>query len=212
MVINVVDRACLRDSGSSIDVCAQSWINENNLLGEYVWLISPLDEVCHCLPLAKIKIKTSNGEFYTKATIKQDSCDDDLYILGNWTVELIESSEQGVQMINAVVTSSKENGLSLEREEGASDWGLHKSRGVLTKFVSPSEEREADSIEIPECDGGGEMSLTAVKSAEFMEEKGKWPDLQSLWDKAQGGVDKEFKIVNRKLVIVARTRQGKEIR
>ncbi|GFX55626.1 retrovirus-related Pol polyprotein from transposon 297 [Trichonephila clavipes] len=83
--INGIDRVCLRDSGSSIDVCSRSWINEHDLLGEYVWLKSPLDEICHCLPLAKIKIKTKKGEFYTKAAIKQDSSDNDLYLLGNRT-------------------------------------------------------------------------------------------------------------------------------
>ncbi|GFW29261.1 retrovirus-related Pol polyprotein from transposon 297 [Trichonephila clavipes] len=95
MEINGTDRVCLRDSGSSIDVCSRSWINEKDLLGEYVWLKSPLDEICHCLPLAKIKIKTKKGEFYTKAAIKQDSSDNDLYLLGNRTAELLESDEQG---------------------------------------------------------------------------------------------------------------------
>ncbi|GFU02235.1 retrovirus-related Pol polyprotein from transposon 412 [Trichonephila clavipes] len=104
MEINGIDRICLRDSGSSIDVCSRSWINENDLLDEYVWLKSPLDEICHCLPLAKIKIKTKKGEFYTKAAIKQDSSDNDLYLLGNRTAELLESNEQGVQLVNAVVT------------------------------------------------------------------------------------------------------------
>ncbi|GFW04655.1 uncharacterized protein TNCV_3897071 [Trichonephila clavipes] len=104
MEINGIDRVCLRDSRSSIGVCSRSWISENDLLCEYVWLKSPLDEICHCVPLAKIKIKTKKGEFYTKAAIKQDSCDNDLYLLGNRTAELIESSGQGVQMINAVVT------------------------------------------------------------------------------------------------------------
>ncbi|GFU66237.1 retrovirus-related Pol polyprotein from transposon 17.6 [Trichonephila clavipes] len=104
MKINGIDRVCLRDSGSSIDVCSRSWINENDLLGEYVWLKSPLDEICHCLPLAKIKIKTKKGEFYTKAAIKQDSSDNDLYLLGNRTAELLESDEQGVHLVNAVVT------------------------------------------------------------------------------------------------------------
>ncbi|GFU36182.1 retrovirus-related Pol polyprotein from transposon 297 [Trichonephila clavipes] len=102
MEINDIDRVCLRDSWSSIDVCSRSWINENDLLGEYVWLKSPLDEICHCLPLAKIKIKTKKGEFYTKAAIKQDSSD--LYLLGNRTAELLESDEQGVHLVNAVVT------------------------------------------------------------------------------------------------------------
>ncbi|GFW92936.1 retrovirus-related Pol polyprotein from transposon 17.6 [Trichonephila clavipes] len=107
MEINGIDRVCLRDSGSSIDVCSRSWINENDLLGEYVWLKSPLDEICHCLPLAKIKIKTKKGEFYTKAAIKQDTSDNDLYLLGNRTAELLESNEQGVQLVNAVVTRRK---------------------------------------------------------------------------------------------------------
>ncbi|GFU56319.1 hypothetical protein TNCV_582531 [Trichonephila clavipes] len=104
MEINGIDRVCLRDSGSSIDVCSRSWINEDDLLGEYVWLKSPLDEICHCLPLAKIKIKTKKGEFYTKAAIKQDSSDNDLYLLGNRTAELLKSDEQGEHLVNAVVT------------------------------------------------------------------------------------------------------------
>ncbi|GFT34236.1 uncharacterized protein NPIL_191461, partial [Nephila pilipes] len=58
MEINGIDRVCLRDTGSSIDVCARSWIKESDLLGVDVWLKNPLDDVCHCFPLAKIKIKT----------------------------------------------------------------------------------------------------------------------------------------------------------
>ncbi|GFX86066.1 hypothetical protein TNCV_2403621 [Trichonephila clavipes] len=97
MEINGIDRVCLRDSESSIDVCSRSWINEDDLLGEYVWLKSPLDEICHCLPLAKIKIKTKKGEFYTKAAIKQDSSDNDLYLLGNRTAELLGDVEEFVK-------------------------------------------------------------------------------------------------------------------
>ncbi|GFU24710.1 integrase catalytic domain-containing protein [Nephila pilipes] len=96
----------LRDSGSSIDVSARSWIRENDLLGEYVWLKSPLDDVCHCLPVAIIKIKTKRGEFYTKAVIKPDGRNDDPYLLDYQTAELIDSSEQDTQIINAVVTRS----------------------------------------------------------------------------------------------------------
>ncbi|GFV41529.1 retrovirus-related Pol polyprotein from transposon 297 [Trichonephila clavipes] len=121
MEINGIDRVCLRDSGSSIDVCSRSWLNENDLLGEYVWLKSPLDEICHCLPLAKIKIKTKKGEFYTKAAIKQDSSDNDLYLLGNRTAELLESDEQGVQLVNTVVTRSKQKRFSPEKEKEANE-------------------------------------------------------------------------------------------
>ncbi|GFX17082.1 hypothetical protein TNCV_4266081 [Trichonephila clavipes] len=117
MEINGIDRVCLRDSGSSIDVCSRSWINEDDLLGEYVWLKSPLDEICHCLPLDKIKIKTKKGEFYTKAAIKQDNSDNDLYLLGNRTAELLESDEQGVHLVNAVVTRSKQKDFPRERKK-----------------------------------------------------------------------------------------------
>ncbi|GFQ86851.1 retrovirus-related Pol polyprotein from transposon 17.6, partial [Trichonephila clavata] len=212
MEINGVDRVCLRDSGSAIDVCARSWINENDLLGEYVWVKSPLDEVCHCLPLAKIKITTKRGEFYTKAAIKQDKCDFDMYILGNRTAELIEASDQGVQLINAVVTRSKGICPSLERGKETSDGVLNENRAKLAEFVSPSEGEEKDSLEIPAFEEGGEMSLAELKGSEFIEEQRKCLDLKQLWDKAQTEGDTEFKIIRGRLVRVARTRRGEEIR
>ncbi|GFS70514.1 retrovirus-related Pol polyprotein from transposon 412 [Trichonephila clavipes] len=175
MEINGIDRVCLRDSGSSIDVCSRSWINKDDLLGEYVWLKSPLDEICHCLPLAKIKIKTKKGEFYTKAAIKQDSSDSDLYLLGNRTAELLETNEQGVHLVNAV---------------GGED----------------------DSFIIPVFEGEGGKSLAKVNGVEFKEEQRKCPDLKPLWDKAQTGIDKEFRVIRGKLVRVAKTKRGEEVR
>ncbi|GFQ96390.1 hypothetical protein TNCT_526881 [Trichonephila clavata] len=112
-------------------------------------------------------------------------------------------------MINMVVTRCKEKRLLLKEKRKRATGGC-MNPGVHPGF--PSEEGEADSLEILVFDGGGEMSLAAVKSAEFMEEQGKCPDLQPLWDKAQGGVDKEFEIINGKLVRVAITRRGEEIR
>ncbi|GFT71170.1 hypothetical protein TNCV_3001761 [Trichonephila clavipes] len=153
MEINGIDRVCLRDSGSSIDVCSRSWINENDLLGEYVWLKSPLDEICHCLPLAKIKIKTKKGEFYTKAAIKQDSSDNDLYLLGNRTAQLLESNEQGVQLVNAVVTRSKQKDFPLREKKEANEEELE-----LTDSP-PSEGGEDDSFIIPAFEGEGGKSL-----------------------------------------------------
>ncbi|GFT99917.1 retrovirus-related Pol polyprotein from transposon 17.6 [Nephila pilipes] len=154
MEINGVDRMCLRDSGSSIDVCARSWIKENDLLGEYVWLKSPLDDVCHCLPLANIKIKTKRDEFYTKAAIKLDGRSDDLYLLGNRMAELIDSSEQGIQLINAVMTRSAEKIHSTEvRKERISRGKVEP----LLKLVSPSEGKEEKEFEIPPFEGGKEI-------------------------------------------------------
>ncbi|GFU19761.1 retrovirus-related Pol polyprotein from transposon 412 [Trichonephila clavipes] len=205
MEINGIDRVCLRDSGSSIDVCSRSWINKDDLLGEYVWLKSPLDEICHCLPLAKIKIKTKKGEFYTKAAIKQDSSDNDLYLLGNRTAELLESDEQGVHLVNAVVTRSKHKRISPEKEKEANE-----AEFELTD--SPFEGGEDDSFIIPAFEGEGGKSLTKVNGVEFKEEQRKCPDLKPLWDKAQTGIDKEFRVIRGKLVRVAKTKREEEVR
>ncbi|GFW77156.1 hypothetical protein TNCV_2725861 [Trichonephila clavipes] len=134
MEINGINRVCLRDSGSFLDVSSWSWIKENDHLGEYVWLKSPLDEIYHCLPLAKIKIKMKKGEFYTKGAIKQDISDIDLYLLGNQTAELLESNEQGVQLVNAVVTRSKQKRFSPEKEKEANEDELNKGQLELTDF------------------------------------------------------------------------------
>ncbi|GFU18797.1 hypothetical protein TNCV_1085431 [Trichonephila clavipes] len=204
MEINGIDRVCLRDSGSSIDVCSRSWINEDDLLGEYVWLKSPLDEICHCLPLAKIKIKTKKGEFYTKAAIKQDSSDNDLYLLGNRTAELLETNEQGVHLVNAVVTRSKQKRFSPEKGKEANE--------AEFELTPPSEGGEDDSFIIPAFEGDGGKSLAKVKGVEFKEEQRKCPDLKPLWDKAQTGIDKEFRVIRGKLVRVAKTKRGEEVR
>ncbi|GFT57139.1 hypothetical protein NPIL_427751 [Nephila pilipes] len=103
MEINRVDRLCLKDHpGVSVHVVGSK---KMILLGEYVWLKSLLDYVCHCLVLAKIKIKTKRGEFYTKAAIKPDGRSDDSYLLDNRTAE-IKSREQGTPLINVVVARS----------------------------------------------------------------------------------------------------------
>ncbi|GFR21770.1 retrovirus-related Pol polyprotein from transposon 17.6 [Trichonephila clavata] len=177
--INGVERVCLRDSGSSIDLCARSWINENDFLGEYVWIKSPLDDVCHCLPLSKIKIKTKGGEYYTKAAIKLDSSADEPYLLGNRTAELIESSEKGVQMINAVVTrsASKEIGTNLPT--------ANSSPIENADQIPPSEVHEEEMLEIPQFDGMKEVCLANVTSSDIRSEQEKCRDLQVLWEKGK---------------------------
>ncbi|GFQ93284.1 retrovirus-related Pol polyprotein from transposon 17.6 [Trichonephila clavata] len=203
--INDVERVCLRDSGSSIDVCARSWINENDLLGEYVWLKSPLDDVCHCLPLAKIKIKTKGGEFYTKAAIKSNSSADEPYLLGNRTADLIGSSEKGVQMINAVVTrsASKEIGTNLHTANGSP---------IENADQIPPPEIHEEMLKIPQFDGMREFCLANVTSSDFRSEQEKCPDLQVLWEIARSGIDGELQKMKGKLVRVTRTKRGDEIR
>ncbi|GFT52159.1 uncharacterized protein NPIL_71771 [Nephila pilipes] len=156
MEINGVDRVCLRDSGSSIDVCARSWIKESDLLGEDVWLKSPLDDICHCFPLAKIKIKKNRGVIYTKAAIKPDGGSDDPYLLGNRTAELIDSSEQGMQLNNAIVTRSAEK---IHPTEVGKEIIARGQVNPPLKLVSPSEGKGEKKFEIPPFEGRKETIL-----------------------------------------------------
>ncbi|GFS73108.1 integrase_H2C2 domain-containing protein [Nephila pilipes] len=209
MEINGVDRVCLRDTGSSIDVCARSCIKENDLLGEGVWLKSPLDDVCHCFPLAKIKIKTKRGEIYTKAAIKSDGRGDDPYLLGNRTAELIASIEQGIQLNNAVMTRSVEK---IHPTEAGKEIIARGPVDPPLKLVSPSEGKEEKKFEIPPFEGRKETSLAKINGSEFEVEQKKCKDLKVLWDKVRSRVDIESGIYNGKLFRVTRTRQGEEIK
>ncbi|GFT52425.1 integrase_H2C2 domain-containing protein, partial [Nephila pilipes] len=200
---------CLRDTGSSIDVCARSWIKESDLLGEDVWLKSPLDDVCHCFPLAKIKIKTKRGEIYTKAAIKSDGRGDDPYLLGNRTAELIDSIEQGTQLNNTVVTRSVEK---IHPTEVGKEIIARGQVDPPLKLVSPSEGKEEKKFEIPPFERRKETILAKINGSEFEVEQKKCKDFKVLWDKVRSGIDKVSGIYNGKLYRVTRTRQGEEIK
>ncbi|GFT44418.1 retrovirus-related Pol polyprotein from transposon 412, partial [Nephila pilipes] len=209
MEINGIDRVCLRDTGSSIDVCARSWIKESDLLGEDIWLKSPLDDVYHCFPLAKIKIKTKRGDIYSKAAIKSDGRGDDPYLLGNRTAELIASIEQGIQLNNAVVTRSVEK---IHPTEVGKEIIARGQVDPPLKLVSPSEGKEEKKFKIPPFEGRKEISLAKINGSEFEVEQKKCKDLKVLWDKVRSRVDIESGIYNGKLFRVTRTRQGEEIK
>ncbi|GFT31165.1 retrovirus-related Pol polyprotein from transposon 412, partial [Nephila pilipes] len=209
MEINGVDRVCLRDTGSSIDVCARSWVKESDLLGEDVWLKSPLDDVCHCFPLAKIKIKTKRGEIYTKAAIKSDGRGDDPYLLGNRTAELIDSIEQGTQLNNTVVTRSVEK---IHPTEVGKEIIARGQVDPPLKLVSPSEGKGEKKFEILPFERRKETILAKINGSEFEVEQKKCKDFKVLWDKVRSGIDKESRIYNGKLFRVTRTRQGEEIK
>ncbi|GFQ66342.1 hypothetical protein TNCT_378651 [Trichonephila clavata] len=126
----------------------------------------------------KIKIKTKGGEYYTKAAIKSNSSADEPYLLGNRTADLIESSEKGVQMINAVLTrsSSKEIGTNLHTENGSP---------IENGDEIPPPEVHVEMLEIHQFDGMKEFCLANVTSSDFRSEQEKCPDLQVLWEKAR---------------------------
>ncbi|GFX17219.1 retrovirus-related Pol polyprotein from transposon 412 [Trichonephila clavipes] len=177
-----------------------------------VWLRSPLDDVCHCLPLAKIKFKTKGGEFYTKAAVKANSHPNEPYLLGNCTADLIESSEKGVHSIIAIVTQSASKVTSVEKERGAGLNGVSNFSIENTDPVLPTRgDGNEPTMKIPAFDGK-KAWLAQITSADFCSEQKKCPDLRALWEKVKLVVDGKFRIVEGKLFRVTRTKRGDEIR
>ncbi|GFW47310.1 hypothetical protein TNCV_2647981 [Trichonephila clavipes] len=126
--INGVERQCLRDTGSTIDLCTSSWIDENDYLR-----LMPLDDVCHRLPLAKVKFKTKGGEFYTKTAVKVNSHPSEPYLLSNHTAKLIQSREKSV-MIDAMVTRNASKIVPFEKERKA---GLNAASNFSIENADP---------------------------------------------------------------------------
>ncbi|GFT21146.1 hypothetical protein NPIL_272631 [Nephila pilipes] len=151
-----------------------------------------------------------SGEFCTKAAIKLDGCIDDPYLLGNRTEELIQSSEQSIQLINAVETRSA--GKTLLTEVRKETIAREQVDPPSVKLVSPSEEREEKKFEILPFEEGKKITLAQINDSEFKVEQKKCKDLKVLGNKARSGLDKEFKILNGKLVRVTRTERGEKIR
>ncbi|GFS98906.1 retrovirus-related Pol polyprotein from transposon 412 [Trichonephila clavipes] len=88
--------------------------------------------------------------------------------------------------------------------------GKRRTKRSLNLRIPPSEGGEDDSFIIPAFEGEGGKSLAKVNGVEFKEEQRKCPDLKPLWDKAQTGIDKEFRVIRGKLVRVAKTKRGEE--
>lgn len=207
LVINGRERECLRDTGSSIDVCARSWVEEGDLLGEYVWLKQPLDEDFRCLPLAKIKIKGEKGEFFTKAAIKPDNLDNGVYLLGNRTAALMVENERGLSLINAVVTRSESRRNRKETENKT----LEKNLGADSTSDENNETIEESAIELPDIREEEKSILAKISGEEFQVAQRECPELKAIWEKANSEDQKEFQVVKGKLVRMTESKRGEKI-
>ncbi|GFX43605.1 hypothetical protein TNCV_510541 [Trichonephila clavipes] len=209
--INGVERQCLRDTGSTIDLCPSSWIDENDYLGEYVLVKSPLDDVCHRLPLAKVKFKTKGGEFYTKAAVKVNSHPSEPYLLSNRTAELIQSREKSVLMIDAMVARNAGKIVSFEKEREA---GLNAASGFSIENADPVFPTQGDgtepTIEFPAFVEKIEGETAQLKNSVFSSEQNKCKDLHVLWERANWGVSECCGTKERSLERVVGTKRGEE--
>ncbi|GFR17147.1 retrovirus-related Pol polyprotein from transposon 17.6 [Trichonephila clavata] len=133
--VNGIEMPILKDTGASIDIICEKFITPNMFTGENVWVQHILDEHMTCLPLAEVEIDCDWGHVITKAAVVRKQLDQGRYILGNQTIELLESdlgnySLPRREMVNAIQTRSQ--------------------RKKEAEQKSTSEENEVDEIELEE--------------------------------------------------------------
>ncbi|GFV20578.1 uncharacterized protein TNCV_776241 [Trichonephila clavipes] len=81
----------LRDTGASIDIIYEKFITPHMFTGENVWVQHILYEHIICLPLAKVELDCEWGHVISKAAVLRKQLDQERYILGNQTFELLEA-------------------------------------------------------------------------------------------------------------------------
>ncbi|GFT46842.1 retrovirus-related Pol polyprotein from transposon 17.6 [Trichonephila clavipes] len=110
--VNGFEIPILRDTGASIDIICEKFITPNMFTGENVWVQHILDEHMTCLPLAEVEIDCEWGHVVTKAAVVRKQLDQGRYILGNRTIELLESDLEHYslprrEIVNAIQTRSQ---------------------------------------------------------------------------------------------------------
>ncbi|GBM73592.1 hypothetical protein AVEN_140225-1 [Araneus ventricosus] len=97
----------LRDKCASIDIVSRNHVRPENFTGEVVWIKQPLDLNYKFLPLAKVKLQSSEfGYIVTKAAVVDAQRDIGWYLLSNNTCQLLLEAKRTPNM-NALLTRSQ---------------------------------------------------------------------------------------------------------
>ncbi|GBM02454.1 hypothetical protein AVEN_76503-1 [Araneus ventricosus] len=93
----------LRDTGVTVDVISQKFVDYAKMTGEHVWIQYLLNDHLLCLPLAEVEIKCELDHIKTKAAVVTN--DPGRYVLGNKTAQLFKDKPfLNLEKINAVMT------------------------------------------------------------------------------------------------------------
>jgi len=163
--VNNCDVRVWRDSGATIDLVSEKYVNSDAYTGETVWVQQPLDESPVCLPIVKVtlEIPRENAETVTivaKAAVIRKQLDKGYYLLGNETAERIErrinNEPDTIEIVSNVVTRSQSARAGAE--------------------IVPSENGESDSedeteFELPCVVADETLQLLNVSRDEFRKEQ-----------------------------------------
>ncbi|GFR11856.1 retrovirus-related Pol polyprotein from transposon 17.6 [Trichonephila clavata] len=104
----------LRDTGATIDVICQKYVDRDRMKGEHVWVRHLLDDRMTCLPVAEVEIECDLGTVTSKAAVIKNHLDQGRYILGNQTAALLQGVEKTKYLID---TGQNSEQIELYREE-----------------------------------------------------------------------------------------------
>ncbi|GBM77788.1 hypothetical protein AVEN_231590-1 [Araneus ventricosus] len=159
----------LRDTGATVDVISQKFVDYAKMTGEHVWVKYLLNDHLVCLPLAEVEIKYELGHIKTKAAVITN--DPGRYVLGNTTANLFKQDKTFLKLekINAVMTRSQAKRSSEE------------DQNKKTKMEQPEEMThfEIDEEIFPQADEEYKeiKKLIKVDSKEFIESQHQSRDL-----------------------------------
>ncbi|GFT56969.1 retrovirus-related Pol polyprotein from transposon 297 [Trichonephila clavipes] len=101
----------LRDTGATVDVICQKYVDRDRRKREQVWVRYLLDDHMTCLPVAEVGIECDLGTVTSKAAVIGRHLDQGWYILGNQTATLLQGIEKNcpsyVGKVNTLVTRSQ---------------------------------------------------------------------------------------------------------
>ncbi|GBN95052.1 Retrovirus-related Pol polyprotein from transposon 17.6 [Araneus ventricosus] len=185
--INGYSMPILRDTGATVDVVCQKYVNRDRMTGEHVWVKHIFDDHMTCLPVAQIDVECDLGRVTTKAVVVEDKLDQGRYILGNQTADLLkqitESSKLNSEIVNAVVTRSK--GRKLENDKGLLEEQINTEiydEDILGDGENQAECMVNDEV-LPKTDLSDPLKkLIEVDSSNFIGEQQKSKELALLFE------------------------------
>ncbi|GBN28584.1 Retrovirus-related Pol polyprotein from transposon 412 [Araneus ventricosus] len=166
----------LRDTGATVDVISQKFVDYAKMTGEHVWVKYLLNDHLVCLPLAEVEIKCELGHIKTKAAVVTN--DPGRYVLGNKTANLFKDKPfLKLEKINAVMTRSQ---TKRSTEEDQNKEAKMEQPEEMTHF-------EIDEEILPQADEEFKeiKQLVEVDSKEFIESQYQSRDLAPLLNEAK---------------------------
>ncbi|GBO05885.1 hypothetical protein AVEN_272777-1 [Araneus ventricosus] len=175
-LVNGFEMPILRDTGATVDVISQTFVDYAKMTGEHVWVKYLLNDHLVCLPLAEVEIKCELGHIKTKAAVVTN--DPGRYVLGNKTADLFKDKPfLKIEKINAVMTRSQ---AKRSTEEDQNKEAEMEQPEEMIHF-------EIDEEILPQADERYKeiKKLIEVDSKEFIESQHQSGDLAPLLNEAK---------------------------